>query len=90
MFFFGPIVGKFYDAYGSRFILILGTFLHVFGLMMTSISTKYWHFIICQGLVSPTGASMILYSTLGDVSTWFFNRRALALGITASGSGMAS
>ncbi|RPA98942.1 MFS general substrate transporter [Choiromyces venosus 120613-1] len=88
MFFFGPVVGKYYDAYGSRFILLLGTFLHVFGLMMASISSKYWHFIICQGIVSATGASFIFYPALGDVSTWFFKRRAFALGIMASGSSM--
>jgi nitrate/nitrite transporter NarK len=88
MFFFGPIIGKLYDAYGSRYILLLGTFLHIFGLMMASISSKYWHFIICQGIVSASGASFIFYPALGDVSTWFFKRRAFALGIMASGSSM--
>ncbi|KAH8151566.1 uncharacterized protein LAJ45_04187 [Morchella importuna] len=88
MFFFGPIVGKYYDAYGSRFILPLGTLLHVFGLMMTSISSKYWHYIVCQGIVSATGASLIFYPALGDVSTWFFKKRAFALGIMASGSSL--
>ena len=88
MFFLGPIVGKYYDSYGSRVILLLGTFLHVFGLMMVSISSKYWHFIICQGIVSATGASLIFYPALGDVSTWFFKRRAFALGVMASGSSM--
>lgn len=88
MFFFGPIVGKYYDAYGSRYILLLGTFLHVFGLMMTSISSKYYQFLIAQGIVSATGASLIFYPALGDVSTWFFKRRAFALGIMASGSSL--
>lgn len=88
MFFFGPIVGKYYDAYGSRYILLIGTFLHVFGLMMTSISTKYYQFLLAQGVVSATGASFIFYPALGDVSTWFFKRRAFALGIMASGSSL--
>lgn len=88
MFFFGPIVGKYYDAYGSRYILLIGTFLHVFGLMMTSISSKYYQFLIAQGVVSATGASLIFYPALGDVSTWFFKRRAFALGIMAAGSSL--
>ncbi|PWW74953.1 MFS general substrate transporter [Tuber magnatum] len=88
MFFLGPIVGKYYDAYGSRAILLLGTFLHVFGLIMTSISSKYWHFLVCQGVVSSIGASLIFYPALGDVSTWFFQRRAFAFGIMTSGSSM--
>ncbi|CUS08116.1 unnamed protein product [Tuber aestivum] len=88
MFFLGPIVGKYYDAYGSRAILLLGTFLHVFGLILTSISSKYWQFLICQGIVSSIGASLIFYPALGDVSTWFFERRAFAFGIMTSGSSM--
>lgn len=88
MFFFGPVVGKYYDAYGSRYILLIGTILHVFGLMMTSISSKYYQFLIAQGIVSATGASLIFYPALGDVSTWFFKRRAFALGIMASGSSL--
>jgi hypothetical protein len=34
MFFSGPIVGKIYDNHGPRHLLLGGTFLHVFGLMM--------------------------------------------------------
>ncbi|KAL7269479.1 hypothetical protein RUND412_007861 [Rhizina undulata] len=88
MFFFGPLVGKLYDAFGPRYVLLAGTFLHVFGLMMASISTKYWHFIICQGIVSSTGASMIFYPAISCVSTWFFKKRAFALGIMVSGSSL--
>lgn len=37
MFVGGPIWGKIYDSYGPRWLLIVGTFLNVFGLMMTSL-----------------------------------------------------
>jgi hypothetical protein len=43
MFAGGIWVGRIYDYHGPRWLLIVGTFLHVFGLMMASISTKYWH-----------------------------------------------
>jgi predicted MFS family arabinose efflux permease len=43
MFAGGIWVGRIYDNYGPRWLLIFGTFLHVFGLMMASIGTKYWH-----------------------------------------------
>ncbi|KAF8250049.1 MFS general substrate transporter [Wilcoxina mikolae CBS 423.85] len=88
MFFGGAIVGKMFDAYGPRYILLLGTFLHVFGLMMASISHEYWHFVLSQGICSAVGASMIFYPAVGSVSTWFYKRRAFALGITASGSSL--
>jgi nitrate/nitrite transporter NarK len=57
----GPVIGKTYDNYGPRYILLVGTFLHVFGLMMTSLATKYYQFILAQGICSPIGASMIFY-----------------------------
>src|SRR2546421_10392362 len=33
-----------FDAYGTRYPLILGSFLHIFGLMMTSPSSEYYQF----------------------------------------------
>ena len=84
----GPIFGKLYDNYGPRYILLFGSFIHVFGLMMTSISTEYYQFILAQGICSPIGASAIFYAGMSSTATWFFRKRALALGIIASGSGL--
>ena len=52
MFFFGPAIGKVYDNYGPRWLLIGGTFLEVFGLMMTSLSSKYYQLLLAQGICS--------------------------------------
>lgn len=38
MFLGGPIFGKVFDNYGPRYLLLAGTFFHVFGLMTTSLS----------------------------------------------------
>lgn len=54
--------------------------------MMASISKTYYQFLLSQGLCSALGASMIFYPSMSAVTTWFFKKRALALGITASGS----
>ena len=62
MFLGGPVFGKILDSYGPRWLLLAGSFLHVFGLMMASISTRYYEFILSQGIVSPIGASIIFYS----------------------------
>ena len=88
MFFGGPFIGKAYDNYGPRYLLLIGTFLHVFGLMMASISTKYYQFILAQGICSPIGASMLFYPAMSCVTTWFFKKRATAFGIMASGSSL--
>ncbi|KAJ5374588.1 Major facilitator superfamily domain general substrate transporter, partial [Penicillium concentricum] len=88
MFFCGPIFGTLFDSYGPRWILLLGTILHVFGLMMASLSTEYYQFILAQGICSPIGASAIFNACVNSVTTWFSKRRAFALGITASGSSL--
>ena len=88
MFFGGPFIGKLYDNYGPRYILLVGSFLHVFGLMMASVSTQYYQFILAQGICSPLGASAIFYPAMSSVVTWFHRRRAFALGIMASGSSL--
>ncbi|KAL8705536.1 MAG: hypothetical protein Q9201_001353 [Fulgogasparrea decipioides] len=88
MFAGGPIWGKLYDNHGPRYILLGGTFFHVFGLMMASLSHEYYQFILSQGVCSPIGASMIFYPAMSSTGTWFFKRRALALGIMAAGSSL--
>lgn len=88
MFFGGPIFGKVFDNYGPRYLLLLGTFFHVFGLMMTSLATQYYQFLLAQGVCSSLGASAIFYAAMSSVGTWFFKNRAAAFGIQASGSSL--
>jgi MFS family permease len=62
MFSGGPIVGRLYDEHGPSQILLVGSFLHVFGLMMTSLCTEYYQFVLAQGICSPVGSSMVFYA----------------------------
>lgn len=55
----GPVVGKLFDKYGPRYLIIVGTFLHVFGLMMASISTQYYQLLLSQGVCSAIGVAAI-------------------------------
>lgn len=88
MFCGGPFFGKIFDSYGPRKLLFIGSLFHVFGLMMTSLSTEYYQFFLAQGVCSAVGASAVFYSGMGSVGTWFFRRRAEAFGFMASGSSM--
>ncbi|KAL5323467.1 hypothetical protein ACEPPN_008004 [Leptodophora sp. 'Broadleaf-Isolate-01'] len=88
MFFGGPVFGKVFDNYGPRWLLLGGTFFHIFGLMMTSLSTQYYQFILAQGICSALGASAIFYAAMSSVGTWFFKNRATAFGTMASGSSL--
>ncbi|KAL2384397.1 hypothetical protein RJZ90_001997 [Blastomyces dermatitidis] len=45
-----------------------------------------WTVVFAQGICSAIGAGALFYPAVNSISTWFFKRRALALGISASGS----
>ena len=88
MLFCGPFVGKIFDDYGPTYLLLIGGFLHVFGLMMASISKKYYQFLLSQAICSAIGASMVFYPAFTCVSTWFLKKRGAALGMVAAGSSL--
>lgn len=88
LFFGGPICGKLFDSYGPRYLLLAGSLLHVFGLMMTSLGSQYYQFFLAQSVCSAAGASAIFYASMNAVSTWFLKKRATAIGIIASGSSL--
>lgn len=84
----GPLAGYIFDNYGPRYLLLVGSFLHVFGLMMTSISKEYYQFMLSQGVCSAIGASFLFNPAMGCVSTWFFKKRGMAIGLMAAGSSL--
>ncbi|PTB63200.1 MFS general substrate transporter [Trichoderma citrinoviride] len=84
----GPVIGLIYDKYGPRWLIIGGTFLHVFGLMMTSISTEYYQLLLSQGVCSAIGVSAIFQPALNSIATWFTTKRGAAYGLLATGSSL--
>ncbi|KAM0298098.1 hypothetical protein ACHAPM_008795 [Fusarium culmorum] len=82
----GILLGKVFDDYGPRWLLIVGGSAQVFGLMMTSISTEYYQVFLSQAICSALGASAVMYGTVGSLATWWKARRATAYGIAISGS----
>ncbi|KAH7090817.1 major facilitator superfamily transporter [Paraphoma chrysanthemicola] len=86
MFAMGPIVGRLYDRYGPRYLIVVGSFLHVFGLMMVSISTEYYQIMLSQGVCSAIGVSLIFQPALNAIAGWFDKKRGMAYGILSTGS----
>jgi hypothetical protein len=86
--FAAPFCGKVFDGYGPRRLLIFGTLVHVFGLMMASMGKTFYQLFLAQSVCSAIGASCLFYAGMNSVMTWFFKRRALVTGIAASGSSL--
>ncbi|KAI1123181.1 major facilitator superfamily domain-containing protein [Nemania abortiva] len=82
------IMGRLFDSYGPRWILVIGTIVYSFGLMVLSLSTEYYQIILSQGIVLALGASAVFNCATNSVITWFFKKRATALGIMVSGSSL--
>ncbi|KAI1767479.1 monocarboxylate permease-like protein [Hypoxylon sp. FL1150] len=88
LFFFGLFAGRMADNYGPRWPLLVGSVLHVFGLMMVSLSKEYYQIFLAQSIVSGVGTSFLFYPTVAASGTWFKRHRALAFGIMVSGSSL--
>ena len=84
----GPVAGFVFDNYGPTKLVVVGTFLHVFGLMMASISKEYYQFMLSQGVCSAIGACCLFTPAVACLSTWFFKKRGMAIGLAASGSSL--
>ena len=67
-------------------MLWLGSFLTVFGLMMTSICIHYWQILLAQGVCVGLGNGCLFVPSMAIVATYFSKKRALATGIAVSGS----
>ncbi|EPQ54896.1 monocarboxylate permease [Gloeophyllum trabeum ATCC 11539] len=85
-FFSGGFIGRIFDCHGPRLVMVLGALLHSFSLMMTSLSTEYYQFILCQGILFGLSTGMLFYPSLASVSTHFKRYRATAIGIAVAGS----
>ncbi|KAH3964781.1 hypothetical protein HBI70_182400 [Parastagonospora nodorum] len=81
----GAISGSMFDRFGIN-ILRVSAILYIFGLMMTSLCTEYYQFMLAQGLVMGSAVACLQFPAFAIVAQYFDKKRAAAMGITASGS----
>ncbi|KAF2109354.1 putative monocarboxylate permease [Lophiotrema nucula] len=84
--FVGVIGGRALDAGYYNVLFAVGAFLEVFGMMMTSLSKRYYQLFLAQGVAVGIGSGIIFTCGVSIVGTYFSTRRAFAMGIVASGS----
>ena len=82
----GVVTGPIFDRGYLRTLLFAGSFLTVFGLMMTSIATSYYQVLLAQGFCVGLGSGCLFVPSLAVVATYFTTKRALATGISVAGS----
>jgi len=86
LFFGGLATGPLFDHGFLRSLIYAGGILVVFGMMMTSISSRYWHIVLAQGIVVGLGCACFFIPSVAIIRLYFGKRRGLAMGVAASGS----
>ena len=64
---------------------MLGTFLVVFGLMMTSLAKAYWEILLAQGICVGIGAGCLFLPSVAIMTAYFSTKRAFMTGIVNVG-----
>lgn len=82
----GALTGPLFDLGYFRHMILFGTLLLSFALMMTSLCDEYWQFMLAQSLCFGLAAACLCIPGMAITSTYFSTRRAFALGVVASGS----
>jgi MFS family permease len=79
-------VGRLYDRYGPRWIIILSTVFLSGGCFLISLVQSFWQFFICYGVIAALGlggTSATLISVI--ISKWFEKNRGFAVSLALSG-----
>jgi MFS family permease len=84
----GPVVGALFDRYGPRWLLLIGSLLHVLGVMMASLGSHYYQILLAQGVCSAIGVACIFQPAMNVIGGWFDKKRGAAFGILSTGSSL--
>lgn len=86
LFFVGTFTGRMTDAGYFRPLFFFGSVLQLASVLATSFCTRYWHFILSQGIVQGLANGCLFCPSLALLATYFTRRRGLAIGLSACGS----
>ncbi|KAL2871702.1 major facilitator superfamily domain-containing protein [Aspergillus lucknowensis] len=86
----GIITGPLVDLGHLRPLIVSGSFLVVFGMMMTSLATEYYQVLLAQGLCVGIGGGIAYIPALVVISTYFTTKRPIAIGCASIGSSVGS
>ncbi|KAK3312849.1 major facilitator superfamily domain-containing protein [Apodospora peruviana] len=81
----GAVGGPLFDRYGA-WIIRPAAILFVFAMMMTSLCSQYWHFMLAQGTLMGISLGLLTVPSMAAVSQHFDRNRSAALGLAIAGS----
>jgi MFS family permease len=84
--FVGIFAGPLFDRGFLRPLILLGSFLTVFGMFMLSLSTNFYQVFLSQALCVGLGQGLTYIPALALISSYFTTKRPIAIGVAAVGS----
>ena len=84
------LVGPLYDMGFMTILVWIGAFLVTFGMMMTSLCTRFYQVLLAQGFCIGIGSSLLYIPSVMVCVTHCRRRKGLALGISSVGSSLGS
>ncbi len=84
---FGIFAGNLSDRFGPKIVgIISGFFMGLGFLLMSQISSAWWHLYLIYGLLIPVGLGGSWPGLTPVIARWFILRRGLMTGIVSAGS----
>lgn len=80
------LAGPIYDKGYIRPLILFGSFLVIFGMIMMGISKKYYQFFVYQALCIGIGSGCVFIPSLGIITRYFDKKQSLAAGLITSGA----
>ncbi|KAL0581669.1 hypothetical protein V5O48_000371 [Marasmius crinis-equi] len=86
----GILVGHAFDAGYFRFMLVFGSFLEVFSLLMLSLAHReqYYQVFLAQAVGLGLGQGLLFIPSLAIIPRYFKKRRAFATGVAVTGASL--
>ncbi|KAJ6442532.1 hypothetical protein O9K51_03707 [Purpureocillium lavendulum] len=88
VYFVGVLVGPFFDRFGHRLLIPLGSVCIVASPMLLSLSSEYYQIVLTFSVLSGIGGSLVNSPAYAAIGHYFDERRGLATGIAAAAGGV--
>ncbi|KAG5876022.1 hypothetical protein JTB14_009811 [Gonioctena quinquepunctata] len=84
----GPIMSALVDKYGCRIMTIIGGIISAIGFIISSKANSIGIMYLTFGILSGLGLGLCYVTAVVSIAFWFDKKRTLAVGLSASGTGV--
>lgn len=83
----GAIGGPLFDRFGAR-VIYPASVLYALAVMLTSLCTAYWHYMLAQGLLTGIADGLLMFPAMSAMTQYFDKKRGAAMGLSIAGSSL--